>query len=195
MTSVADTATTTAPAVDALDDGRYIGLVTRAVSWIMDALVINLVAIITALGIALVLSIFPLSGKLKPALEAAAGVSYILWAAAYFIAFWSITGQTPGARIMQIRLITRQGGKLKPRRALLRWIAMNLAMVPLFAGYYPILFRRRGFPDWIARTRVIDAPQTSLVDTRRQQLTAARDLGGGAEPPAPRPPRPGRGSR
>ncbi len=181
MTSVADTGTIEAPGVEAPDERRYIGLVTRAVSWILDAVVLNLVAVMAALGVALVLSIFPLSAQLKPVLEAVAGVSYILWAGAYFIAFWSITGQTPGARIMQIRVVTHQGGRLKPRRALLRWIAMNLAMVPLFAGYYPILFRRRGFPDWIARTLVIDAPQESLAETRREQLRAARAGAGGTE--------------
>ena len=179
---MAETGTTKTATVEAPDTGRYIGLVTRTVSWIIDAVVVNVVAIITAVGVALVLSIFPLSSKLKPALVAVAGVSYIVWAAVYFIAFWSITGQTPGARIMQIRLVTAQGAKLKPRRALLRWIGMNLAMVPLFAGYYPIVFRRRGFPDWIARTLVIDAPQKSLADTRRQQLTAGRDSAGQPRP-------------
>ncbi|MGZ6640031.1 MAG: hypothetical protein ACXVII_45415 [Solirubrobacteraceae bacterium] len=51
--------------------------------------------------------------------------------------------------------------RVKPARALMRWVGMNLAMVPLFAGYVPILFRRRGFPDWLAKTLVLGAPQLS----------------------------------
>ena len=58
----------------------------------------------------------------------AAGV-YVVWTAAYFIVFWSMSGQTPGSRLMQVRLVTPGGGKVKPVRALVRWIAMNLAMV------------------------------------------------------------------
>jgi len=160
----------------------FVGIVTRAVSWGLDALLINLAAIITGLGAALVLSIFPLAKNAQPALEAIAGVAYVLWTAAYFVAFWSTTGQTPGARIMQIRLVTPSGRRVKPLRALLRWVGMNLAMVPLFAGYLPIVFRRRGFPDWLARTLVISAPQMSLAETRRAALQAARD--GSRQPPA-----------
>jgi hypothetical protein len=48
------------------EDVRYVGLVTRSVSWVFDALLLNLVAIMTGLGAELVLSIFPLSKNAKP---------------------------------------------------------------------------------------------------------------------------------
>jgi uncharacterized RDD family membrane protein YckC len=164
------------------EDGEFVGVVTRAVSWILDAVLINVVAIITGLGAALVLSIFPLAKNLKPAFEVIAGAVYVLWAGAYFVVFWSIAGQTPGARVMQIRLLTGTRGRVKPVRAFIRWVGMNLAMLPLFAGYYPLLFRRRGFPDWLARTEVVEAPQLSLADARRESLLAARDAS--REPPS-----------
>ncbi|HUO74925.1 MAG TPA: RDD family protein [Solirubrobacteraceae bacterium] len=119
---------------------------------------------------------------MAPAFEAIAGVVYIVWAGVYFVAFWSITGQTPGARIMQIRLVSAKRGRVKPARALVRWIGMNLAMLPLFAGFLPILWRRRGFPDWLAHTLVLDAPQVSLADARRAANRAARD---GSRHPTP----------
>jgi uncharacterized RDD family membrane protein YckC len=155
------------------EDEEFVGAVTRAVSWILDAVLINVVAIITGLGTALVLSIFPLAKNLKPAFEVVAGAVYVLWAGAYFVVFWSIAGQTPGARIMQIRLLTGTRGRVRPVRAVIRWVGMNLAMLPLFAGYYPLLFRRRGFPDWLARTEVVEAPQLSLAEARRESLRAA----------------------
>jgi uncharacterized RDD family membrane protein YckC len=186
-------------AVQAAPEGgeRFIGAATRAVSWILDAVVINLVAIITGVGAALVLSIFPLARNLQTPFEAIAGAVYVLWAALYFVVFWSVTGQTPGARVMQIRLVRADRGRVKPARALVRWIGMNLAMLPLFAGYLPTLFGRRPFPDWLAKTLVVEMPQLSLAEARRMTLQAqARSrwltpsdsdpAGLGAEEPVPR---------
>ncbi len=150
------------------------GVVTRSVSWLIDALLLNLAAIMTGLGAELVISIFPLSKHAQPALTAIAGAVYIVWCAAYFVAFWSTTGQTPGARIMQIRLVSARGDRVKLARAVVRWIGMNVAMIPLFAGYLPILFNRRGFPDWLAHTLVLDAPRVSLAGARRDAKRAAR---------------------
>jgi uncharacterized RDD family membrane protein YckC len=76
-----------------------VGLVTRAVSWVIDALLINLVATITGLFVALIVNIFPITKNLQPLFEGLVGSVYILWTAAYFVVFWSMTGQTPGARI------------------------------------------------------------------------------------------------
>jgi len=162
------------------EEVRYVGLATRVVSWVLDVLLINLVAIVTGLGVALIVAIFPLSKNAQPAFEAIAGAACVVWTAAYFVVFWSWTGQTPGARVLQVRLVTPSGGKVKPSRALVRWVGMNVAAVPLFWGYVPILFdgQRRGFADWLAHTRVIEARQASLAEARRATLRAARDSPG-----------------
>ena len=153
----------------------FVGVVTRATSWIIDAALINVAAIMVGVGTALVLSLFPLSKDLKPPLEVVAGFAYVIWCAAYFVVFWSVTGQTPGARIMQIRLVSAERARVKPARAIVRWVGMNLAMLPLFAGYLPILWERRGFPDWLAHTLVVDAPELSLVERRMAARRATRD--------------------
>jgi uncharacterized RDD family membrane protein YckC len=173
MSSVAELPEVREPVQATLDEEvRRVGLVTRAVSWVVDALLINLAVIIAGLGTALVLAMFPVSKNARPDLQAIAGVAYVLWCAAYFVVFWSTTGQTPGARVMQIRLVTANRQRVKPALALLRWVGMNLAMLPLFAGYLPILFRRRGFPDWLAHTLVLDAPRMAGSNTgRTRQLT------------------------
>jgi uncharacterized RDD family membrane protein YckC len=156
-------------------DVPYVGLLTRVLSWALDLLVINLVAIFTGLGVELVVQIFPIAKHLQPVFGAVAGAVYILWTAAYFVAFWSTTGQTPGARLMQVRLVTPDGGKVRPARALVRYIGMNVGMLPLPWGYLPIPFKRLGFPDWLAHTRVIEAPQLSLAAQRQAKLQEARD--------------------
>jgi uncharacterized RDD family membrane protein YckC len=161
----------------------YVGLVTRVISWCVDIVLINVVAIITGLGVELVASIFPITKNLKPLFVAIAGGVYVLWTAAYFVAFWSITGQTIGSRLMQVRLVTPSGGKVKPVRALVRWIAMTLAMFPLPWGYLPIPLKRLGFPDWLAHTRVIETEQLSIAEARQEKKRQPRD--NSRRPPAP----------
>ena len=65
--------------------------------------------------------------------------------------------------------MTSKGGKLPLHRALLRYIGLWLAALPLFAGYLLILFdpKRRGLQDQLARTFVIDAPETPRRSLRR----------------------------
>ena len=154
---------------------RYVGLVTRMISWGVDELLINLVALLTGVGVALVAAIFPITKNLRPLFIVIGGVVYVLWTASYFVAFWSATGQTPGARFMQVRLVTPSGGRVKPARALVRWVGMNVALIPLPWGFVPIPFERLGFPDWLAHTRVIEASQLSIAEARRQRLRHARD--------------------
>ena len=162
----------------------YVGLVTRVISWVIDVLIINFVAIVTGLGAELVVSVFPITKNLKPLFVAIAGVVYLVWTAGYFVVFWSISGQTPGSRLMQVRLVTPGGGRVKPARALVRWIGMNLALLPLPWGYVPIPFKRLGFPDWLAHTRVIEAPQLSIAETRRARMRKTRSTSPLPVPPA-----------
>ena len=159
-----------------------VGLVTRVISWCVDAVLINVVAIITGLGAEIIVSIFPITKNLKPLFVAIAGGVYVLWTAAYFVAFWSITGQTMGSRVMPVRLVTPGGGKVKPVRALVRCIAMYLALVPLPWGYLPIPLKRLGFPDWLAHTRVIETEQLSIAAGLQEAKRQARD---NSQPPLP----------
>src|SRR5205807_1327942 len=106
----------------------------RSVSWIIDIVIINLVATLTGVGTALVLSVFPISkGGDHTALKVIGAGVYALWCIAYFVVFWSTTGQTPGARVMQIRLVTAGRTRVRFTRALVRWVGMQLAIIPLFA--------------------------------------------------------------
>jgi uncharacterized RDD family membrane protein YckC len=157
------------------EDVPYVGLMTRLISWAVDFLLINLVAIITGLGAQLIASIFPITHNLKPLLVAIAGGVYVLWTAAYFVGFWSTTGQTPGARVMQVRLVSATGERVKPVRASVRWIGMSLAMIPLPWGFVPIPFKRLGFPDWLAHTRVIEVQQLSVAAAQDARSRKARD--------------------
>jgi uncharacterized RDD family membrane protein YckC len=150
----------------------YTGLVTRAIGFGIDAVIIDLAAILVVAIVALALTLFKVPSRIDTALAALAAAVFIVWGAAYFVAFWSTTGQTPGARTMRFRVLApgAKRGHLSPRRALLRVLAMILAAIPLLAGYFMVLFddRRRGLHDRLARTVVVDAPDTETPVRRRR---------------------------
>jgi uncharacterized RDD family membrane protein YckC len=159
---------------------RYSGLATRVIAFVIDAALIDLVALIVTAGAALIASIFHFPHELQTILKVIGAVLAVLWAIGYFVAFWSATGQTPGNRVMQIRVVTGDGGRVKPGRGVLRFVGLILAALPLFAGYVLILFdsRRRGLQDRLAGTVVIEAPDLSLAEAQlaraRQAPEAAR---------------------
>jgi uncharacterized RDD family membrane protein YckC len=139
---------------------EYQGLVTRGIAFAIDALVINLVAVVVAAAAALIVSALSLPNDLDTFLVAGGAWLFFLWSAAYFIIFWSSTGQTPGNRVMEIRVVRADDGALlRPWRALLRLVGLMLAALPLFLGFLPILLnqRRRGLQDVIGGTVVVGA--------------------------------------
>ena len=155
--------------------GAYAGLATRTIAYVLDAAAINLVALVVGVAAALALSIFHLSDALKSAVTVALAVAFVVWAVGYFVAFWSTTGQTPGSRVMRIRVVDAHGAPaLKPRRAFVRVVGLVLATIPLFAGFFMMLWdrRRRCLQDRLARTLVVhSAPQVRIL---RRRVTADR---------------------
>ena len=138
----------------------YEGMVTRGIAFAVDAALINLVALIVSVSVGLALSVLDPSSSVEKAALAVGGAAYVVWTIAYFVTFWSTTGQTPGDRLLQIRVRRADGGVLRPRKSLLRLGAMMLCAIPLFAGFLPILVdnRRRGLHDMLAGTVVVAAP-------------------------------------
>ena len=172
-----------APAAQALtgtaadENLRYVGLVTRGVSFVIDAALITLVDILVGIGAALILSVLHVPHDLRVILAVIGGVAYVLGSILYFVIFWSTTGQTPGDRVMEIRVVSAGGGRVSPRWAVVRCIGLVLAMLPLFLGFVPILFdsRRRGLQDWLAHTVVVEAPGPSMAEVTRAKRRAIRE--------------------
>jgi uncharacterized RDD family membrane protein YckC len=160
-------------AADAAAPRAYVGLVTRAIAFAADAAVIQVVAIAVAGTFALILSVISLPDEFDGVLVVAGSVAYGLWLVGYFVVFWSATGQTPGNRLLQIRVCRAVDGAAAPSAgaALLRFGGLIVAALPLFAGFVPILFddRRRGLQDMIAGTVVVTAPPAGGIHSRPQR--------------------------
>ncbi len=134
----------------------YAGLVTRAVAILVDWLAINAIAVLTGGALNLLASLLGRHGGINFAEALAGGVVWLCWVFLYFVVFWTLTGQTPGARLLGIRVISANGERIRIRQAALRFGGMVLAAIPLGAGFLPVLVddRRRGLHDRIAHTVV-----------------------------------------
>jgi uncharacterized RDD family membrane protein YckC len=158
----------TASETQARGERTYQGLVTRAIAFAIDGAIINLAAIVVAIGAALALSVLQLPESLDPVLAALGAAAFLLWSIGYFVFFWSSTGETPGDRVMRIRVCMADGGgPPRPFRALVRLGALSLAAIPLFLGLLTILVdqRRRGLHDMLVGTVVVASPDPMQVPT------------------------------
>jgi uncharacterized RDD family membrane protein YckC len=140
----------------------FAGFATRVLAFAADAAVINAVVWFVALVVALCLSLFPISHDLKTLFAAVGAAVAVVWSVAYFVFFWSADGQTPGDRLLRIRVQdARTGGPLRVRRALARVLLLPLSALPFFAGFLMILVdrQRRALHDRLVHSVVVYAPE------------------------------------
>jgi len=136
----------------------YAGIVTRAIALAADVAIVQVIVFAGGAVLALVAS---LAGGLEmdtPARILAA----VAWAGAvctYFVFFWAGAGQTPGMRLMDLRVCTAGGELPGIGRSLVRVVGLALAIIPFFAGFLPVLVddRRRALQDFLAGTVVLHA--------------------------------------
>ena len=134
----------------------YAGIATRAIALTTDA-ALTIVLFMSVVGMAALVS--SLVGGLRPEwlVGALLASGWMLVVATYFALFWSSAGQTPGMRLMRIRVHGPGGAAPSLARSIVRLVGLVLAIVPLFLGFVPVLFtvRRRGLPDFLAGTVVL----------------------------------------
>jgi uncharacterized RDD family membrane protein YckC len=136
----------------------YAGLATRTLAFAIDAAIINAVAWFVGIVVALGLSLLKIPDAVQTALAVIGAAIALVWCVVYFAFFWSATGQTPGNRVMQIRVEDGLTGEIiSTRRAFLRALCLVLSAIPLCAGFLLILVdrRRRALHDMLVRTEVV----------------------------------------
>lgn len=170
-------------------DVEYAGLVTRAIAIVIDALLINAAAIAVTGAVLLLESLFSVSHKHNKLMAVIGAVVFAGWLVTYFAVFWTTTGQTPGNRVMEIRVTRADGTRLHLPGALVRLGGMVISL-PLFWGYLPVLTnaRRRAAFDVLAGTvvQVVPPDLGAAVATPARRSEPGRDFnlarrGGGTQ--------------
>jgi uncharacterized RDD family membrane protein YckC len=136
---------------------RFAGVATRGIALVVDAFAVAALSLLLGAAAGLVAS---LVGGIRPHWLAGLllGAAGLVVAAGYFTLFWSTAGQTPGMRLVSVRVHPdRPDRHLTAARALVRTLGLALAIVPCFLGFLPALFdsRRRALPDYLAGTVVL----------------------------------------
>jgi uncharacterized RDD family membrane protein YckC len=108
------------------------------------------------------------------------------WEFIYFAYQWAVSGKTIGMALFGIQVVTKQGGPITPRQAVLRTIGLGLTLLTLGIGFLGIVYQRerRALDDFVAGTAVVyswDARAARLRWMARQE-PAARPA---ALPPPP----------
>jgi len=132
------------------------GAASRGVALVIDAALAQLAYLIVGGSLALILE---LAGGLSRGAIAGGlfGGGWFVVTAIYFVAFWSITGATPGLALMRLRVVTAAGAPPSVPRSIVRFVGLILAIIPLLAGFVPVFFdkRRRALQDFMAGTVVV----------------------------------------
>jgi uncharacterized RDD family membrane protein YckC len=134
----------------------YAGIATRAIALVIDAALAQALVLTAAAALALVGSLVGGISLQTPG-RVVAGVAWAVAVGGYFVLFWTTAGRTPGMRLLGLRVVGPDGGHPRTARAVVRLVGLVLAIVPLFAGFLPVLVddRRRALQDFLAGTVVV----------------------------------------
>jgi len=134
----------------------YAGIATRGVALAVDALLATMIFLTGTAVIGLVVS---LVWDPRPAsvVGTVIGVAGLLVEVGYFTGFWSSAGQTPGMRLLHLRVVAGGGSAPGFGRSLVRLFGLFVAILLLFTGFLPVLVddRRRALQDFLAGTVVV----------------------------------------
>lgn len=160
----------------------YAGIASRAVALAADVAIVQLIVLSGGAILALVASLVG-EVQLDRAERAIAACVWVVIVITYFVIFWSSAGQTPGMRLLGLRVVAGDGPP-SPGHALVRVIGLGLAIVPLFAGFLPVLVddRRRALQDFMAGTVVIYDEPAARADARTPPGTQAYLIAAGSAP-------------
>jgi uncharacterized RDD family membrane protein YckC len=120
-----------------------VGFGERAVALIIDWVIAGIIGFIVGLIIT------------EPVLNVL--VSLVI-GIAYYVGFWTTTGQTPGKMVMKLQVIDADTGQVcDPGKAFIRYIGYIISAIPLGLGFWWVIWdpNNEGWHDKIAKTRVV----------------------------------------
>jgi uncharacterized RDD family membrane protein YckC len=143
--------------------GEYAGFVSRLVAYVVDLAILGAVAAIVLIVTSFLEGFVPRTGtvaRITSLLLAASAIAVNIGIYfGYEVGFVVLAGQTPGKRLMGVRVVSTDGGPVRPGMAFRRVIGLWLAWI-LLLGYLMVLIddRRQGLQDKLANTFVVYAP-------------------------------------
>ena len=143
----------------------YAGIVSRTAALAIDAGTLTIGFAVASSVFGLILSLFTAVEISSPGAVLGAAAMWSVVVTTYFVLFWTLAGETPGMRLMALRVVNAAGDPPGFGKALVRFAGLVLAAIPFCAGFVPILFdeRRRGLQDMLAGTVVVYAPKTDVL--------------------------------
>ena len=146
--------------------GRYAGFFSRGAAYALDRLITFGIAFVIMLVIQYFLRLFRVDQWLENLsddamfnavlvlLISSLGI-YLLISIVYNVGFWLLSGQTPGKRVLGVRVMRTDGTRLRLGNALRRQVGYWISAI-LYLGFIWILFdsKRQGFHDKLAGTIV-----------------------------------------
>ena len=112
----------------------YPGIVTRAVAFIVDVVIIDVIAFTVTVGIGLaVAALTPGKTNVHTPVVLATAAGWLAFGAIYLLALWTLVGRTPGMRLLGIRLTCADGGRVTLWCAVRRLVGLVLSFLTLLA--------------------------------------------------------------
>jgi uncharacterized RDD family membrane protein YckC len=146
--------------------GRYAGFFSRWAAFVLDRFIAFGIAFVILLVLDYFANLFHFEEWLESLSQRAMVTAalalvvltlgiYLLVSTVYDIGFWLLSGQTPGKRVLGVRVMRADGTRLKLGNALVREVGYWVSAIS-FLGFIWILFdnRRQGFHDKLAGTIV-----------------------------------------
>jgi uncharacterized RDD family membrane protein YckC len=152
------------------------GVVSRAVAYAIDIVVVAVVAFGIVAGIQLFGSV--LGGDVRDLGRATVPViiAVLPWLLiSYNVAFWGLTGRTPGMALLGIRVISTGGRRASWLAALIR--AVVLGYFPIGALWCLVDRRHQGVHDKVARTLVVRSLPEIATPPGRRRVSAVMPAG------------------
>jgi len=146
--------------------GRYAGFFSRAAAYAIDRAIIFGIAFVIMVVIQYFLNLFLIeqwftsldegatTRAVLTVLLSSMGINLVV-SIFYNIGYWMLSGQTPGKRMLGVRVMRADGERLHFSNALLRQVGYWISTI-LFLGFLWILFdnKRQGFHDKLGGTIV-----------------------------------------
>jgi len=135
----------------------YAGAFSRLAALAIDGAVVYGSLLLVTAAIAAVIAAIAKGDQHGGAAVIAIGATvWVIVAAVYLLVLWSGAGRTVGMSFLALRMLSEDGGEVRPGQALRRLIWMPIALLPLGLGFAGILTgeERRGWPDRRAGTVV-----------------------------------------